>query len=116
MLVIDGSESPIEVRELAEYPSHGGSQGFKSPHLHPTTALVTGLAGRSRRAGAVPDPAAGQQTGSNRDGNGPRCFIVATATYAKCPASFTSRFWAASRRSLTVPPKREHNGALESTG
>jgi hypothetical protein len=25
MLVIDGSESPIEVRELAEYPSHGGS-------------------------------------------------------------------------------------------
>jgi hypothetical protein len=37
MLVIDGSESPTEVRELAEYPSHGGSQGFKSPHLHPTT-------------------------------------------------------------------------------
>jgi hypothetical protein len=44
MLVIGGSESSIEVRELAEYPSHGGSQGFKSPHLHPTKALVTGLA------------------------------------------------------------------------
>jgi hypothetical protein len=37
MLVISGSESSIEVGELAEYPSHGGSQGFKSPHLHPTT-------------------------------------------------------------------------------
>ena len=47
--------------------SHGGSQGFKSPHLHPTTALVTGLAGPFRRAGAVPDPSAGQQTGSNRE-------------------------------------------------
>jgi hypothetical protein len=35
MLAIDGSESHIEVRELAKYPSHGGSQGFKSPHLHP---------------------------------------------------------------------------------
>ena len=35
MLVMGGSESSIEVRELAEYPSHGGSQGFKSPHLHP---------------------------------------------------------------------------------
>src|SRR5918995_3071757 len=35
MLVIGGPESPIEVRGLAKYPSHGGSQGFKSPHLHP---------------------------------------------------------------------------------
>jgi hypothetical protein len=48
MLVIGGSESSIEVRELAEYPSHGGSQGFKSPHLHPTKVLVTGLAGSLR--------------------------------------------------------------------
>jgi hypothetical protein len=46
--------------------SHGGSQGFKSPHLHPTTALVTGLAGHFRRAAAVPRSLAGQQTGSNR--------------------------------------------------
>jgi hypothetical protein len=38
MLLIGGSEPFIEVRELAEYPSHGGSQGFKSPHLHPNTA------------------------------------------------------------------------------
>ena len=67
MLLIDGSESFIEVRELAEYPSHGGSQGFKSPHLHPITALVTGLAGRIHRAGAVPGSPAGQQTGSNRE-------------------------------------------------
>jgi hypothetical protein len=70
MLVMGGSESSIEVRELAEYPSHGGSQGFKSPHLHPTTALVTGLAGRSRRAGALPDRPVGQQTGSNGERHG----------------------------------------------
>jgi hypothetical protein len=50
--------------------SHGGSQGFKSPHLHPTSALVTGLAGRFRRAGAVPGSPSGQQTGSNRERNG----------------------------------------------
>jgi hypothetical protein len=72
MLVISGSESPIEVRGLAEYPSHGGSQGFKSPHLHPTTALVTGLAGRSRRAGAVLDPAVGQQTGRTANETAPQ--------------------------------------------
>ena len=36
--------------EASAQTSHGGSQGFKSPHLHPTTALVTGLAGRLRRA------------------------------------------------------------------
>ena len=48
--------------------SHGGSQGFKSPHLHPTTALVTGLAGLLRRAGALLEPLPGQQTGSNRMG------------------------------------------------
>src|SRR5215211_8784424 len=46
--------------------SHGGSQGFKSPHLHPATILVTGLAGRSRRVGVVPADPGGQQTGSNR--------------------------------------------------
>src|SRR5919106_6341841 len=34
-LLIGGSEPPIEVAGLAKYPSHGGSQGFKSPHLHP---------------------------------------------------------------------------------
>jgi hypothetical protein len=34
-LVIAGPESSIEVAGLAKYPSHGGSQGFKSPHLHP---------------------------------------------------------------------------------
>ena len=50
--------------------SHGGSQGFKSPHLHPTTALVTGLADHFRRAGAVPGSRSGQQTGSNREQNG----------------------------------------------
>jgi hypothetical protein len=50
--------------------SHGGSQGFKSPHLHPTTALVTGLAGPVRRAVAVPGSPSGQQTGSNRERNG----------------------------------------------
>jgi hypothetical protein len=37
------------------YPSHGGSQGFKSPHLHPTTALVTGPVGYVP-AGAVASP------------------------------------------------------------
>jgi hypothetical protein len=55
MLVISGSESSIEVRGLAEYPSHGGSQGFKSPHLHPHKSPGH----RSRRvrpAGAVPSP------------------------------------------------------------
>jgi hypothetical protein len=71
MLVIGGSESSIEVRGLAEYPSHGGSQGFKSPHLHPTTALVTGLADGLRQAGAVFDSPAEQQTGSNRERNDP---------------------------------------------
>src|SRR6266508_5159490 len=70
MLVIAGLGSSIEVAGLAKYPSHGGSQGFKSPHLHPTTALVTGLAGHLRRAGVVPEPLAGQQTGSNRERNG----------------------------------------------
>ena len=38
------------VQECPLQISHGGSQGFKSPHLHPTTALVTGLAGHLRRA------------------------------------------------------------------
>ena len=71
MLVIGGSESLIEVRGLAKYPSHGGSQGFKSPHLHPTTALVTGLAEAIRQAGTVPDPPAGQQMGSNRERKAP---------------------------------------------
>ena len=47
--------------------SHGGSQGFKSPHLHPHNALVTGLADPFRRAGAVPGPPGGQQTGSKRE-------------------------------------------------
>jgi len=72
MLVIGGQESPIEVRGLAKYPSHGGSQGFKSPHLHPTTALVTGLAGHLRWAGVLLEPLPGQQTGSNREGFGGR--------------------------------------------
>ena len=67
MLVIGGSESSIEVSELVEYPSHGGSQGFKSPHLHPTTALVIGLARPLRQAGVAPDPPTGQHTGSNYD-------------------------------------------------
>ena len=44
--------------------SHGGSQGFKSPHLHPTTALVTGLAGYSRRAGNAQAHTFGQHLGS----------------------------------------------------
>jgi hypothetical protein len=48
-------------------PSHGGSQGFKSPHLHPTTALVTGLAGCSRRAGVQVEPLPGQQMSSNHE-------------------------------------------------
>jgi hypothetical protein len=77
MLVIGGLETSTEVGELAEYPSHGGSQGFKSPHLHPTTALVTGLAGHHRRAGVLLEALLGQQTGSNRDGNGPRCSLAA---------------------------------------
>src|SRR5215207_224526 len=50
MLVIGGLESPIEVRELAEYPSHGGSQGFKSPHLHPQHCRSER---RQRRAGGA---------------------------------------------------------------
>jgi hypothetical protein len=66
MLVIGGSESLIEVRGLAKYPSHGGSQGFKSPHLHPTTALVTGPAVTSAEASVAPDRPARQQMGSNR--------------------------------------------------
>src|SRR5829696_9209903 len=37
------NEWPVQI-------SHGGSQGFKSPHLHITTALVPGLAGHLRRA------------------------------------------------------------------
>ena len=57
--------------------SHGGSQGFKSPHLHPTTALVTGLAGHFRRAGAVPGSRSGQQTGSNREQTANRYSIAA---------------------------------------
>jgi len=63
------------MRSIAVQIWHGGSQGFKSPHLHRTTSLVTGLAGRPRRAGAVPDPRAGQQTGSNPAN---RCSITAT--------------------------------------
>ena len=48
--------------------------GVQIPSPPPITALVTGLAGRSRRAGAVPDPAAGQQTGSNRERKRPPLF------------------------------------------
>jgi len=58
--------------------SHGGSQGFKSPHLHPTTALVSGLVGRICRAGAVPGSPSGQQTGSKRERNGPCRSMAAT--------------------------------------
>jgi hypothetical protein len=47
-----------------------GSQGFKSPHLHPTNALVTGLAGHLRRAGDVPGLPSRQQMGSNCLRNG----------------------------------------------
>jgi hypothetical protein len=53
MLVMSCSNS---VWSAVHHPGslwHGGGQGFKSAHLHPTQALVTGLAGRSRRAGAV---------------------------------------------------------------
>ena len=50
--------------------SHGGSQGFKSPHLHPQTALVNGLAGRLRGAGAVPGSPSGQQRAATRERNG----------------------------------------------
>jgi len=56
-------------------PSHGGSQGFKPLTSTPSKALHTGLAGRPRRAGAVPDPPTGQQTGSNRQRNGRRTVI-----------------------------------------
>jgi hypothetical protein len=55
---------------LSPTRSHGGSQGFKSPHLHPTTALVTGLADHLRRAGVLLEPLPGQQTGSNRERSG----------------------------------------------
>ena len=65
MLVIGGSESLIEVRGLAKYPSHGGSQGFKSPHRHPTTALVTGLAECFRRSRSPGRAANGQQLQQN---------------------------------------------------
>jgi hypothetical protein len=63
-LVIAGLGSSIEVVRLAKYPSHGGSQGFKSPHLHPTCSVVTGPAGSPRWAGVVPRRRSGQQTGS----------------------------------------------------
>ena len=50
----------------ADY-SHGGSQGFKSPHLHPHKALVTGLADPFRRAGAVPTRLSGSKRAANAD-------------------------------------------------
>jgi hypothetical protein len=53
MLVIGGSQSSSEVRELAEYPSHGGSQGFKSPHLHPYNSP-------GHRPGGSPPPGRGR--------------------------------------------------------
>ena len=59
--------------------SHEGSQGVKSPHLHPPQQpLFTGLAEAIRQAGAVPEPPARQQMGSNRERNGPRWWIAAT--------------------------------------
>ena len=54
--------------------------GVQIPSPPPHNSPGHGLADPLRRAGAVPDPAAGQQTGSNRDGNGPRCLIAATTT------------------------------------
>jgi hypothetical protein len=52
--------------------SHGGSQGFKSPHLHPTYALVTGLAACFRRAEDIPAPLSGQWTTSIEPTGGAR--------------------------------------------
>jgi hypothetical protein len=46
------------------------SATLTEPCLHPTTALVTGLADCSRRAAAVPGSLVGQQTGSNHERNG----------------------------------------------
>jgi hypothetical protein len=44
--------------------------GVQIPSPQPLKDLVTGLAGRLRRAGAVPGSPSGQQTGSNRERNG----------------------------------------------
>jgi hypothetical protein len=44
--------------------------GVQIPSPPPHNSLVTGLAGHFRRAGVVPEPLAGQQTGSNRERNG----------------------------------------------
>jgi hypothetical protein len=74
--VIDCLGSSFEVLGLAKYPSHGGSQGFKSPHLHPHNSpghrpggLLSPGRCRSRVAGRA---ANGQQPRTKR----PRCLIA----------------------------------------
>ena len=67
--------------------SHGGSQGFKSPHLHPTMALVTGLVGRIRRAGAPIEALPGQQTGSKRELYGQPPLGASAPTPSSCSAT-----------------------------
>jgi hypothetical protein len=59
------SERPPRSSAPPDCLSHGGSRGFKSPHLHPTTALVIGLAEVTRQAGNLLELLPGQQTGSN---------------------------------------------------
>jgi hypothetical protein len=54
----------LEALTLSRTEEARGSNPLTST---PTTALVTGLAGRFRRAGAVPGSPTGQQTGSNRE-------------------------------------------------
>jgi hypothetical protein len=52
-----GFDSFRRWRRCADSPSHGRGQGFKSPHLHPIGAQVTGLRVGSSRGEWCTDPA-----------------------------------------------------------
>jgi hypothetical protein len=69
----------------------------------PQTALVTGLAGRIRRAGAVPDPPAGQQTGSN---HAPRGGSATSCKRSRGPSSDIGP--SVTARRLSRGSRREH--------
>jgi len=86
MLVIGGPESPIEVRGLVKYPSHGGSQGFKSPHLHhqhqvDSTRMLVPLEFPHRgweRLAAVPALLSSDEFPVERRANGEASSVVAS--------------------------------------
>jgi hypothetical protein len=69
-------------RELAAPPSHGGSQGFKSPHLHPQTPQVRASPSHHRRRSRRPRGRLGPHWGHGRP---------ARAAERRCPRESAGR-------------------------